>query len=302
MIPLFSVIIPFYQREDLLLEALQSALNQSCKEYEIILINDGTPHISDKLQRCIADYPVIRYVEQPHSGFPGAVRNRGVAHATGEWLAFLDSDDLWVPHKLERCKAYINGAGSTAMSAGTDSTALHLHNLPKVYPLIHSREEWIRNGERVSQRKQKHAREGDIFFDALKKCIIGPSTTVMRRDIFLELGGFREDIEIAEDYELWLRYCDRYKVSYIEEPLVIKRAGPWEQLSTKYQEIEIFRIHALKELVDREIFTKDHQQEASQELARKCHIYGMGAEKRGDQHRADTYYSLANRYNPVTFS
>ncbi len=280
MSPFFSVIIPFYKRDNLLLEALESVCNQSYREYEIILINDGSPSISNKLQKFLKAHAEIRYMEQPHSGFPGQVRNRAALQARGEWLAFLDSDDLWAEQTLERCKELI------------DSGA---------FPLIHSREQWLRDNRTISQRKQRHKREGDIFQDALKKCIIGPSTTVMRRDLYTELSGFREDLEIAEDYEFWLRYCARYRVSYIEEPLVIKRMGPWEQLSTKYEEIEIFRIEGLQTLVDENYFSPEKQALATAELARKCQIYGLGAEKRGHLEQAATYFSLAKTYGYVTF-
>jgi hypothetical protein len=89
-----------------------------------------------------------------------------------------------------------------------------------------------------------------IFEDALKKCIIGPSTVLMEASLFREAGGFREDLEIAEDYELWLRITSRYSVAYLDEALTVKRAGHPGQLSEKYGSIEYFRIKALEPLVD----------------------------------------------------
>lgn len=277
MIPLFSVIIPYFERDNLVVEAVRSVLAQSYTNYEIILVDDGSSYMSEPLRQIIEQEPAIVYISQQHSGFPGQVRNVGAAQARGDWLAFLDSDDVWYAQKLQRCKEFIDTNGSAC-------------------PLIHSRERWVRNGRVVSQRKQRHQRQGDIFVDALKKCIIGPSTTVIRKDIYHKLGGFREDLEIAEDYEFWLRYCNRYRVAYIDEPLVEKRAGHWNQLSTKYDEIEIFRIEGLKDLVDRKVFTLDHQLLATQELGRKCHIYATGAQKRGNLQRALRYKALAEQY------
>ena len=207
---------------------------------------------------------------------PGEVRNRGVEAASGKYLAFLDSDDLFTPEKLARQHA--------ALEAGDAR-------------LFHTRELWLRNGRTVSQAGQTHSREGDIFSDALKKCIIGPSTVMMEAELFRETGGFDETLEIAEDYEYWLRLTSRYAVGYIDEPLTVKRAGNWYQLSEKYGQIEIFRIRALKDLVDRGFFPQERMVEARAELSRKCRIYATGCRKRGKVGEAAEYERYAVRYS-----
>jgi hypothetical protein len=148
----------------------------------------------------------------------------------------------------------------------------------------------------VSQAGQRHKRSGDIFIDALKKCIIGPSTVMMRRELFEEFGGFREDLEIAEDYELWLRITAKYPVGYIDEPLVIKRGGHLDQLSEKYGQIEIFRIKALLLNLEAGTFRGDQRDLAARELARKCRVYANGCEKRGKSEEARHYREIAGRY------
>ena len=145
----------------------------------------------------------------------------------------------------------------------------------------------------VSQTSQRHKREGDIFEDSLVKCIIGPSTVIMKKELFEKQGGFREDLEIAEDYELWLRITADIPVAYIDEPLVIKRAGDWPQLSEKYGQIEIFRINALKELVERSFFKADKMALAKKVLAEKSRIYAAGCRKRGKASEALLYEELA---------
>ncbi len=258
----------------MLLEAVQSVLAQTLVPKEIIVVDDGS---TEPIESIIAEIqsPLVRYIHQPHTGMPGQVRNVGVSQAEGEWVAFLDSDDLWYPEKLEQTAALI-----------TSDTA----------PLIHSKERWMRCGSEVSQRKQRHQRRGNIFQDCLKKCIIGPSTVVMKRSVYEGLGGFREDLEIAEDYEFWLRYCNIYPVEYVNKPLVEKRAGDWEQLSVKYNEIEIFRIQGLRDLVDRGVFYANNQILAKSELVRKCEIYSKGAEKRGLFAKAEEFAHLAKTY------
>ena len=133
-----------------------------------------------------------------HSGMAGLVRNRGVDAASSDYISFLDSDDLWDKYKLE--KQY--------------RMMLELKN--RGVRISHTREKWLRGEKTVSQKSQKHKREGDIFEDALWKCIIGPSTVMMEKSLFYEAGGFREDLEVAEDYELWLKIIDHEKVGYID--------------------------------------------------------------------------------------
>jgi glycosyltransferase involved in cell wall biosynthesis len=268
---------------------VDSVLAQRCRDFELIVVDDGstddTPALLEELlsgeEWPAAWRPSIRVVRQRHCGFPGAVRNRGVAESTGELVAFLDADDLWEPEKLERQVArFDEGRGRGGAPV-----------------LCHTRERWLRNGAEVSQKGQRHAREGWVFPDALVKCTIGPSTTMLRRSVFEDLGGFREDVEIAEDYELWLRLTARYPVSYIEEPLTVKRAGHGDQLSGKYPQIESFRIRVLEDLVTAGTFadTPEYDSLARAELARKCRIYARGARKRGREAEAQAYEARAVR-------
>jgi len=275
--PLVTVIIPVYNRKALLQEAAASVLAQTLTDFELIIADDGSTDGSLKTALRLADSDKrIRVLNLEHSGFPGAVRNRAAEKAESEYLAFLDSDDLWMPEKLEKQLA-----------------VLVAH--PDV-PLVHTREVWQRGAKIISQKSQKHQREGDLFSDALGKCIIGPSTTVMSRKVFDDLGGFREDMEIAEDYEFWIRYCSRYKTGYIDEPLITKRAAHGKpQLSEKYGQIEVFRIDGLKKLVEQKYFKKHSQEKqslAEKELKKKCEIYAQGCEKRGRNQEAAQYRSL----------
>ncbi len=254
-----SVIIPVYNRKELLKEALASVYNQSFQDFEVIVVDDGSDDLTEGFFDDFDDR--LRYFNLEHSGMAGAVRNFGVDRAEGELIAFLDSDDYWEVGRLECGVEVFNFDGDCV--------------------LVHTREKWLRDGVIVSQSKQRHRREGDIFEDALKKCIIGPSTVLMKRSIFQYLGGFSESLEVAEDYELWLRLLYFYPVHYIDKELVVKRAGDWSQLSSKYGFIEPFRIEALIDFVLCGKFSGDKLNLAKKELERKVDIFVKGAKKRG---------------------
>lgn len=259
--PNVSVIIPVYNRSELLKEAVQSVLDQTYRDFELIVVDDGSDSEEMALTTDICERAGARLIRLTHFGCPGRARNRGVEQASGRWIAFLDSDDIWCPEKLQKQVDYLNENKGCA--------------------LVHTREVWKREGRIVSQRKQRHNRCGDIYEDALVKCIIGPSTVMIDRSVYDLLGGFNDHIEIAEDYEFWLRFTAKYKCGYLEYPLVIKRAGTWDQLSEKYGQIEIFRIRALRIFLDYNDLSETQRELAIFEYVRKCLIFANGCDKRG---------------------
>jgi glycosyltransferase involved in cell wall biosynthesis len=265
--PAVSVVIPTWNRFPLLAEAVESVRAQSFRDFELIVVDDG----SEDETPLLAKEPDIRYLRIEHSGMPGAVRNRGVEAASGKYIAFLDSDDLWRPNKLALQVPALEASGRS---------------------LLHSRELWLRGERGVSQKGQRHTREGDIFSDALWKCTIGPSTVLMERGLFEELGGFDETLEVAEDYEFWLRLTSRYQVAYLDEALTVKRAGEWDQLSTKYGQIEEFRIESLFRVLELDRLPSDTRPEALAMLEKKIAIWSIGARKRG---REDEVEALNDR-------
>jgi glycosyltransferase involved in cell wall biosynthesis len=303
-----SVVIPVYDRPELLAEAVASVLAQTIAPLEIVVVDDGSsvpvdattlaeaarvipscgwtaqgrigryaaaPHadgfaatapVSSGLASADAPVPELIVVRLPPSGFPGKARNAGVEAARGGLIAFLDSDDLWMPARLERQLAFLEANPGTR--------------------LVHTRELWLREGREVSQSGQVHARSGDVFADSLRKCVIGPSTVLVEKSLLAELGGFREDIEVAEDYELWIRLAAREKVGYVDEKLVVKRAGDWDQLSEKYGMIEGFRIAALEAIVSSTALPPGRMEAARAELSRKYRVFAAGARKRGREAEA----------------
>lgn len=301
--PEISVIIPVYNRPELLQEAAGSVLLQTFKDYELIIADDGsddeTAETAERIAASGAARGRCRVLHLPHSGFPGAVRNRGAEAAAGRYLAFQDSDDKWMPAKLEKQHALMTGAKSGGGVTDTEEPP----------GISHTRELWLRGEKTVSQKGQKHRRQGDIFEDALKKCIIGPSTVMIERSLYFETGGFHERIEIAEDYEYWLRISSQHQVGYLDEALTVKRAGGWPQLSEKYGKIEWFRLCALAGLLEVKIpgfptekayldgyiwpgFSDYRTAAAARELALKCRLWADGSRKRGRNAEAEAFELL----------
>jgi len=275
--PLVSVIIPTYNRKAFLIEALHSVFKQTYGNLEIIVVDDGSDDNTKEGLKEFLKHPNFKYLFIRHNGHPGAVRNRGVLEASGEYIAFLDSDDLWKEQKTEKQINFMLKRPDTAV--------------------CHTREEWIRRGRTVSQAGQRHKKEGYIFKDALKKCIIGPSTVMIKHSVLDECGGFNEELEIAEDYEMWLRLTALYSIGYIDIPLVVKRGGHSDQLSEKYGYIEYFRIKALQNVIDLRFFSKEQRVQVLRELSRKCRIYANGCIKRGKLKEGEKYNKLALNYS-----
>jgi glycosyltransferase involved in cell wall biosynthesis len=167
MNPDVSVIIPTYNRQSMVLEAIDSALAQSFQDFELIVIDDGSTDGTDQRVSQLTD-DRIRFERIEHCGAAGA-RNRGVEVARAPMIAFLDSDDLWAPAKLERQLAFMRDNRKCAISQ--------------------TNEIWIRNGRRVNPGLRHRKRAGDIFVDSLRTCLISMSATMMRTDLFRSLGA-----------------------------------------------------------------------------------------------------------------
>ncbi len=251
-----SVIIPSYNRAHTLKRALDSVLAQTRAADEIIVVDDGSIDATEDLIK--HHYPQIIYLKQTNQGV-SAARNRAIEKATGEWLALLDSDDEWLPKKLETQLAQLNKQPD--------------------YKLIHSDEIWIRNGVRVNQMK-KHAKSGGwIFENCLPLCAISPSAAMIHKDLFTELGLFDEELPACEDYDLWLRITARYPVLYCEEPLILKYGGHEDQLSQQHWGMDRFRIRALVKCLNDESLEHDNRAAAQTILNKKLNVVLKGARK-----------------------
>ncbi len=272
--PTVSVIIPTFNRAAALPRALTSVLSQTVPVDEIIVVDDGSTDGTSALVAQSA-WPV-RLLAHTQCRGVSAARNAGIAAARSEWIALLDSDDVWLPHKVER---------QLAAAARSPS-----------FDVIHSDEVWVRNGRRVNAPHRYTKRGGRIFQACLPLCAISPSTVMVRRRVFAEIGLFDEDLPACEDYDLWLRVCARFEVLYVDEPLIEKHGGHPDQLSMRHAGMDRFRVRALMKILDQHVLPRDDEAAARQAIVAKCRIYGEGARKRGRHTEAEHYSKIAERY------
>ncbi|MCK5479891.1 MAG: glycosyltransferase family 2 protein, partial [Gammaproteobacteria bacterium] len=189
----------------------------------------------------------------------------------------LDSDDCWLPHKLERQQFLLR----------TNPQA----------KICHSDEIWIRNGKRVNPMKKHAKRGGYIFKHCLPLCAISPSSVIIRRDIFNEIGLFDESLPACEDYDFWLRICAVYPVLYTDEPLMIKHGGHEGQLSRRYWGMDRFRIRALEKILASGTLNAENHAAALAMLLEKIRIVVKGADKRDNTELAGTYRNKLHDYS-----
>jgi len=272
MTPEVSVIIPTYNRRAMLLEAIDSVLAQSLTAFELIVIDDGS---TDGTAEYLAQHAkTIRFERIDHRG-PAAARNCGAALARAPLIAFLDSDDLWAPAKLERQLAFMRDNPDCAISQ--------------------TNEIWIRNGRRVNPGMRHRKRGGNIFIDSLRTCLISMSATIMRTDLFRSLGGFDEAMMAAEDYDLWLRILIDREAALLDEPLVTRRGGHPDQTSATTPALDRFRILALAKLLADDRLSPPRRTAVVEVLSEKCRIYAGGLARRSRIDQARLYQRIADQ-------
>ena len=261
-----SVIIPTYNREKFISECVQSVLAQTMPAREIILVDDGYTDATYNILRDLGfnslstKKTVLRYFFQQNRGVSSA-RNLGIKEARSEYIALLDSDDLWLKSKLDRqVSAFQNDTQSSR--------------------LCHTDEIWIRNGVRVNQHKKHKKHGGNVFQSCLKLCCISPSSAMMHRSVFEDFGFFDEDLPACEDYDFWLRYSAKEDVNFIDEPLIIKKGGHSDQLSGAHWGMDRFRIYSIEKILNELDLKLVHKTEAIHEVILKLEILINGSQKR----------------------
>lgn len=270
--PLVSVIIPTFNRAALVREAIDSVLAQDYARLEVIVVDDGS--IDHTPEAVHAFGAALTYIQQPHAGVSTA-RNRGVAASHGELVAFLDSDDLWLPGKV---------AAQVAL----------FRQQPQVQA-CYTDEIWIRRGVRVNPRQIHQKQSGWIFLPSLPRCIISPSSIMLRLALWERLGGFDERLPACEDYDLWLRLTAMVPVSLLPERLIVKRGGHADQLSRCVPVLDQYRITALEKMLTTPL-TVRQQQAVLAHLVQKCRIVAQGARKRQQAARWATYEAKEHTY------
>jgi len=227
---LVSVIIPTYNRKDLLKRALNSVLNQTYENMEILVIDDAS---SEDIESVIKEFEDnrIRYIQHSNNRGAPAARNTGIKKSTGEYIAFLDSDDQWMPAKIE--------IQMEAMKQSSSDTGV-------IYCSNYSKYE-----ETSCLREPKlDIREGNIYQDLLSGWMgILTSMILVDSDCFESVGYFDIDLPSFQEYDLLVRMSKKYNVRHVPHRLVISHTGDFEQISTNHS----------KRLAGLNSFTSKHQ-------------------------------------------
>jgi len=267
-----SVVIPTFNREQFIEKSVISALKQTKKPNEIIVVDDGSTDqtwnvlkqlgFSKSTNKNIS----LRYIYQKNKGV-SAARNLGIEASKYSFIALLDSDDIWLKQKLER-------------------QMTELMQQKDTYRLSHTEEIWVRNGVRLNAKKKYSKSGGDIFKKCLRLCCISPSSSLIERSVFDDFWFFDESLLACEDYDFWLRYCAYEKVHFVDERLIIKNGGHSDQLSSAHWGLDRYRIYALEKLLhDRNLNPSKHRK-ALEEVISRLEILINGALKRNKNHSA----------------
>lgn len=202
-----SVIIPVYNRSVFVVEAINSVLQQTYRDFEIIVVDDGsTDDTCDVLQPYVSK-GIISLISQKNKG-AGAARNAGIRAARGEYIAFLDSDDLWLPNKLEKSLLPLENGICDFVFSNSD--------------VVDGEGEFLFS---VQERFRDYL-HGDLFENLLDACFISTPGVVLRRDCFDRVGLFREDLKYRQDYDMWLRLARKCRFLMLTDKLnIIRRHG-----------------------------------------------------------------------------
>ncbi len=206
--PIVSVVIPTYNRKSIISRAINSVLNQTYKNYEIIIVDDGS---TDDTIEYIKDHfnSKVKCISQKNKGASSA-RNRGISEAKGKYVAFLDSDDEWVESKLQGQVAFLEKNPEIALLCGRTYRS---DNIKKV-------------NSSISQ-----SIVGDLFPTLFMHSFVSTPTVIVKKEVLDEVGGFDTNYKSAEDFDLWLKITKNYKCAFLPDLVAIVNRGK-DNLST----------------------------------------------------------------------
>lgn len=261
---LVSVIIPTFNRLEWLKKAVASVCAQTFRDWRLLIVDDGSNDGTESwVMELSQSHPKqIELIRNSTNLGVSAARNLGIRHAESPWIAFLDSDDQWLPRKLERQLEFAKGSGLKTV-------------------LIHCDEIWQSSRGIVKQHSKHKKGGGRQFARVAEICCISPSAALIPAGTLQETGLFREDFPVCEDYELWLRICALGDIGFVDEPLVIKNGGHPDQLSRRYHSMDYWRVLALKPFLSSGYISFSERQIVRHELQRRIDILQKGYEKRG---------------------
>ncbi len=275
--PFITVIIPTFNRKDLCKRAVASALNQTYHDYELIVVDDGSTDgtSADVLFKRTPDLH-CRCIHQKINTGVSAARNTGVSESRGKWVAFLDSDDQWHPEKLAKQATWIQSHPE--------------------YNIVQTKEVWIRRGKRVNPPKTHEKIAGHIFRESLKRCMITPSSVMIKKEFFLDAGKFNESMPACEDYDLWLRITLHHPIGLVDEFLLTRYGGHHDQLSSSVGILDKFRVRALLHLLENEKCDTKQKKLIYKTLVAKASIVANGSRKRNKVEEYERFKNIADSF------
>ncbi|MCB9029940.1 MAG: glycosyltransferase family 2 protein [Deltaproteobacteria bacterium] len=256
-----SVIIPVFNRAQMLKRAVSSVLEQSYQDFELIVVDDGSTDDLSEIQKTV-ESSGHRFLSLAQNSGVAAARNCALTTATGTWIALLDSDDCWLPNKLLQQIEY--------------------HSAHPQYLLSQCEERWFRNEKLFNPRRRHLMPVGDAFSKSLELCCISSSSVLIHSSIYQELGFYDERMRVCEDYDLWLRVTNKYAIGLVPGPLVEKYGGHPDQLSKSTAALDKFRLYSLLKLVLTENLSAVRMRESLSWIAKRAEILEKGASKRND--------------------
>jgi glycosyltransferase involved in cell wall biosynthesis len=274
--PDVAVIIPTFNRAAVLARAIRSVLDQSFRNFELVVVDDGSTDNTADLQVLRGNDPRLRFLRLPENRGVAAARNAGVRETTAPRIAFLDSDDEWFPAKLARQFEWmVQNAGSC---------------------ICQTRELWIRRGVRVNPPKTHDKTGGDLFAASIERCMITPSSVMLSRELFERAGGFNESFPACEDYDLWLRVTSRHPVGLVDDYLLKRYGGHADQLSSTVPVLDRFRIRSLLALIEGGTLAGAQRSAAVLGLVKRATILAHGYQKRGNTEEYEQYQGIIDRF------
>ena len=270
-----SVVIPSRNRIAYLPRAISSVLNQSFVVQEIIIIdNDSSDETISYVKK---KFKKVKVIKENKIGVSHA-RNLGIKNSSYEWIAFLDSDDEWMPDKINKQFSFLKKVNFKLQ-------------------FVHTNEIWIKNGLLKNQKKKHLKKGGYIFENCLDICRISPSSVLINKSLFEKFGLFDTKFKICEDYELWLRLSSKIEIGYLNEPLIKKYGGHLGQLSTKYWGVDRYRVKALEKLLINNFLTYDQKIKVLETLLKKINIILLGAVNRRNKRIIKVYSKKKNLWS-----
>lgn len=216
--PAVSVVIPAYNRAATICAAMESVLRQTYADFELLIVDDCSSDGTLDAAARLSD-PRIRLIKSPENAGASAARNRGVHEARGKWIAFQDSDDEWLPRKLEKQMARLTAPGADHVAAYCGMMVIGTHEDV----------DGSRSGRpQIGYVPDPNAEviEGDLIPTLITTSLVSTQTLVVRRDVMLEIGGFDEEIRALIDWECMLRLAQVGSVACVDEPLVLQWFSP----------------------------------------------------------------------------